>query len=397
MLCIVCTCAHSFFSPFNRLSTTPRAFFTFSQTEDQITNDLAKKSHEAFLIYSPGDFKASDPERDPFTNREFSLPHDISLFIVIKESQNDEANSFPVRSGLFDVQEHSDEEVKLYGYPLITESTIEQMILPDMEKLNIKPEDVTKAFHGEKVLIVSSGTIMKKTSNDALIAISNPAALRMGGCPLVLNNEIIGILVGSLPLDKHIKAVKIGILARENLNKAIEYIRISGLENEFAKNYLIPIPDLEENQNHNIDIIEQRIDGIIDSCYHLFSNAYFNYYLENPDALRYNLCLLSSSIYFKSVLLLSKQIEKISGDFTNINHFLKYLKKKSYFELEEKKFGFNYLSAKLNENFDNFFSEKMNQINTNTEENDLLNQENALASFTYRNNNDNFCFCNFVD
>ena len=49
------------------------------------------------------------------------------------------------------------------------------------------------------------------------------------------------------------------------------------------------------------------------SAFELYNNAYQKYYLQDPAALRYNLCLASSNAYFKATILLAKIGENLTS------------------------------------------------------------------------------------
>ena len=217
------TCGHSFMAPFPRDNTIPLLRFTFQQMEKDIKQELyGKKSqcHEAYLIYCPTSVEASDPEIDPISGLVFDLPHYVALFAVMKkEACNTEVGKMNVNFDRLFAATENLEEVNLIGFPHISHKAIRNVILPDMDELQVKEFDVRKAFQGSKSLIVSPGNMMRKNENDNMIALTNPAAPRMSGSPLIYRNQVIGLLTGSLPLEDNRIAVKVSLLAKKTYVK----------------------------------------------------------------------------------------------------------------------------------------------------------------------------------
>ena len=186
-LCIVCTCAHILFSPFAKGDENKNAIFTFGQTESEIIDGLSPiNCHQAFLLYSPVDTLANDPEYDPISGNPFSIPHDLSLFLVLKRYKEETANLFPVNPEPLRVHENTTVEGAILGYPLVNRESIEALILPDMENLGFCQSQVEEAFKASKSLVASPGVVIQKSVEDNLIPVTNPAAPRLSGAPMLI-------------------------------------------------------------------------------------------------------------------------------------------------------------------------------------------------------------------
>ena len=114
----------------------------------------------------------------------------------------------------------------------------------------------------------------------------------------------------------------------------------------------------------------------------IYSDAYKDYYKQNPEALRYNLCLLTTNKYFKSAILLAKKIEKIYEHFVDFIEFTEYLKANSDFYLVTKNFNSNnYLCATLNGDFYELFERRTGYYMRDETEEDVLDQAKAKKKF----------------
>ena len=118
VLCIVCTCAHILFSPFAIDNEDENAIFAFSQTESEITYGLPPNNcHHAFLLYSPTDIIENDPESYPISGNPFSMPHDLSLFLILKRHEEEKANLFVVNPEPSLLHEEREVGGVILGYP----------------------------------------------------------------------------------------------------------------------------------------------------------------------------------------------------------------------------------------------------------------------------------------
>ena len=263
----------------------------------------------------------------------------------------DTVTCFNVNFNPFTFEEDNQIETTVLGYPLVQNDKIETLIVPDKEQLGLSNIEIENAFLGNKSLVISPGEPMKKDAKDNLIAITNPAAPRLSGSPFLLNYEVIGSLIGSVPLISHIHAVKIACLAKTNINAAIKYIKEKQLEIAFTyPSHRDLISDFQDEEALRI-----YKEMLILLSERLFNNAYKEYYSKNINAPRYNICLAASSRYFKSAILLAKTIERIHQKFDSMDHFFEALKVASVFKLADKE-SFNFLTAVLDDSFEDIFA-----------------------------------------
>ena len=424
VLCFVITCGHSFIHPFAKDSFRHVVRFTFEQDDASIADDLRRDDYlQGYPIFCPTDVQAEDPEIDPISRQRFELPHDIALFAIMKaKKRNITANVFPFTFKNIAVEENSLQEANVIGYPKVTDYDIQPLILPGMEAYMMPPEQVTDAFQGKRSLVVSPGVILPKSGEDNYYAVTNPAAPRLSGAPLIINGEVCGILTGSLPLPNHFHAVKVALLAQTDLIGAIKYVNDNNLSKVFISFSVIAekaeilfrrlqMREVEEaNSGNNVDFYQEPDAGAIKNidesflglsnkealastskapkvemkeeeeriqemnlfwetpahaitkqnekdservsdekilneylevlnldAERIYNKAYQVYYSRNPDALRYNLCFASSSIYFKAVLLIAKLGEKTCEDFLTLNDFFCSIEKNSGIILARKR------------------------------------------------------------
>ena len=234
ILCIVCTAGHSLINPFTHPSK-EKVSFTFAQKNQEIDIDFdLNRAYKAFPIYCPSDVEDTDSEIDPISGNTFSLSHDISLFAIIKKiAKRDTVNCLEINVQSLCFEENNDIEINVLGYPLELEHIVEALIVPDNDRLGLTTSQIEEEFTGLRSLVISPGTHIKKSTEDTLIAVTNPAAPRLSGCPLILRNQVIGLLVGSVPLVAHIHSANIAVLAQYNIGKALQYIKANHLEDEF--------------------------------------------------------------------------------------------------------------------------------------------------------------------
>ena len=371
ILCIICTCGHAFINPFEDIQRC-EAYFTFAQTEKKLCGiTKSKHAHKAYIIYCPIDVMATDPEIDPTSGVPFYLPHDIALFAVVKNNNTDIANYFPIDYSNFVVDSNNPEEVDLLGYPMIEKRLISE-VLPCREDLGISHGDLKKAFTGIRSLVISPGKIRKKKSLDSLITISNTAAKRSNGSPLLRQNKVIGMLLGSLPLPAHLRPIKMAVLAKTNQSEAINCIKLWNLDKNDPEMNLF-ITNLGKASFHTF-----HITNMAESYYH---GAYHNYYHRDPTRLRYNVCIAATNKYFKSCILLSKQIEKLYLHFDNISAFLDYLKCHSKFDLITENYAFNFLSSRLSDDFHEHFTNDLEYYSSKETLDDFASQATARSDF----------------
>ena len=201
-----------------------------------------------------------------------------------------------------------------------------------------------------------------------------------------VNQNVAGILIGSLPLEGHIIAVKIAMLTRLNLETALSFLEEDYVKKIFSKYFIFP----PANKPWNKEEIIERAELVYNATY----KAYFE---QNPGALRYNLWLSASSIYFKSAILLAKQIEKTYSDFQDFQSFLDFLKDSSCFPLKEQEYGRKYLSARLDETFNNIFSEGMNKYSVPDTAHDVQLEKTVTEGFIKRKTKITIYDCRFAN
>ena len=356
VFCIVCTCAHAFLNIFGNESLFDKMIFTFSDKEIEINQDLSDtgNGYRAYPVFCPATVDAVDGEVDPMSGRMFSLPHDIALVLVLERDNFADQKGINVANPFQVTFQHpsgeENIEANLIGYPTVTEASVKSSVLPDIDELGISYEDLRAAFYRPKALVASPGKIIKQSRE--MIAITNPAAPRLSGSPLIINGEVAGILVGSIPMERHIQSVKIALTARQSLQRAINYIRENSLTD-----YLILL-NLESEAEESKSILK---DALISRCKKLNENGYEGYFENNPKAPRYNLALATSSNYFKAAYLLTKHLENLDGEFKNMGNLLRHLKEENFlnFNLQKSSSFTSFLTVTLDDSFDQVFTEKI--------------------------------------
>ena len=348
VLCVVCTCAHAFINIFGTTCLLDDAVFTFAETENKIQKDLANGGYKALPIFCPATADTPYPEIDPISKRIFSLSHDIAIFIVLEKDhcsrETEVANPFQVNYCISNAE--AEKAYNLAGYPSISKESVASAVLPDMKKLHITFDDLAKAFKADKALVASPGNVLER--NNDMIAITNPAAPRMSGSPLIIDNKVEGILVGSIPLDAHIYTVKTALVVKQNLKMGIDYI----------KEHNLPISLYEPSSAEFLSEMHRK--SILAQCKILNEDAYIVYFQDNPDIWqRYNLALSASNNYFKAAVLLTKQLESFNENFTRLENLLNRLKEMNTWNLTITKHSIltHYLTAVLDQSFDQVFSD----------------------------------------
>ena len=319
-----------------------------------------------------------------------------------------------------DIDKDSPQETTIIGYPRVIDDAIQPSILPDIFDLGIQPSELEAAFRASRSLVVSPGYILQKSDREHCFAVTNPSAPRLSGAPLIIEGQVCGILTGGLPLLDHVHAVKVGLLAKTDIKAATEYIR----NNDLIERFFIFYQYAEEamnlsneelrneesfsdaqyadlNREFKSKLIQDRVDdssalirrirlrsimgALTNEAERMYKDAYKTYYLKNHDALRYNLCLASSSPYFKATILLAKIGENIYQNFKSITDFFLFLQQ-SFPDLGliVKHFKFKFLAVVLDENFNKRFSAKWSELQSEETTQDKIDQQKAKKSFEAR-------------
>ena len=366
VLCIVCTAGHSLINPFAP-TIKKKVKFTFAQDNIEISAAFATGlAYDAFPIYCPSNVEADDFETDPISKNKFSLPHDIALFAVLKKATYDEVVCFDIDVQPLSFEENNTTELSVLGYPLVVEESVEALVVPDKKQLGLETAEIEKAFKGNRSLVISPGVPLQKSTEDTLIAITNPAAPRLSGSPLIFQSQVIGLLVGSVPLLSHIHSFAISVLAKTSIEKALQYIN----DNNLHAKFLPRIFDWENLEpSAKTDRINENTRNRIRGCSEIiFNEAYRDYYLDSPEAPRYNICLAASSPYFKSAVLLAKSLERLYRHFDSIEEFLGDIITTSVFTLNKTELGWEYLTATLDSDFDQIYNSNLLYLREDTEE-----------------------------